>query len=86
MKIKMRVLASGPNGHKLPGKEYLVADEEGAALFEGGFADIVPTETAESEDSADGESDAVETAATAGAPETAEGQGNRRGQRKGGRK
>lgn len=88
MKVRMKSQASGPGVNLKPGHVYDLDDKFAADLFEGGYADILPVkEFAESagEESAEDEIE-VETADAAGAPETAEGPGNRRGKKKAGRK
>jgi hypothetical protein len=43
MKIKMRTTAAGPAGNKMAGHEYLVSEEEGKILCDGGYASLVVT-------------------------------------------
>ena len=46
MKIKMKTVASGPDGCFQPGDERIVSDAEGAALVRGGYAeDVTPRAT-----------------------------------------
>ena len=42
MKVKMKTTACGPSGNLLSGHIYDLPDEQAQALFEGGYADIVP--------------------------------------------
>lgn len=41
MKVLMKTLACGPGGTLHPRQVYDLPDEQAAALFEGGYADIV---------------------------------------------
>lgn len=38
MRIQMKTLAAGPNGVRIPGKTYDVAEDEGRGLVDGGAA------------------------------------------------
>lgn len=47
MRIKMKSTAAGPNGSKREGEIYDVADAEGQALIDGGYAEQVAEPVAE---------------------------------------
>ena len=73
MKIRMKTLAMGPGVNLKTGMVYDLPDEQAQALFEAGYADIVPVAGI-----AVKEEPKVEQAISPGAPETTEGAGNRR--------
>lgn len=88
MKIRMKTQASGPDTQLKAGQVYDLPDDFAAALFEGGYAEIIAVseEKKTEEQALAGENETqVETAALSGPTETAEGHGNRRGKRKGGK-
>lgn len=50
MRVRFKSISAGPNGVRLPGQEFEVSDEEGFALIEGRYAELVVPEEAELED------------------------------------